>query len=333
MKKFCFFGLLILLSSCIQKPSIALKTHQFSVSPQKIIMLVVPGLSSDLLAQMSLSLNDPTNRAMERFSCSALNWEYDLVSLRPPVTEIIKNIVSGHVSSENHCAGYESKPLWNYFIPQEEITSVYLQQGSWKNDFYEEKSCPKYSQWWEKSYQFYLAPKAAEKFHWTVKSDYRQGASYADQTCKDNGECSTTISELAQHIYDKILLYKKRYVWLITDYSLAEAAQKSNAALLEKSLIQLSKLLTQLQNFASAKDALFILSAPSPVQIHFPEQGRVIEQYLKGKVKLTPSTTGLLGMTWAVGASAENLCGFYKQEELLSRLFWVNPEKALLIEK
>ena len=129
---------------------------------------------------------------------------------------------------------------------------------------------------------------------------------------------------------DEVLRYEKRYAFVIKDFSAEKYLKDKNYVKWNEWITQWNQVIAYLQNSVYSEETLILVTGVAPIPLSIPKAGQDLKTWL---IKSTGASTlprSSLGKTWAMGARAENFCGLYKTEDIVSRIFWQNNNKSIL---
>lgn len=308
------------ITSCSRVKTISLKEHSFNSTPNKLVVLQVPGLSEEHLAYLRYLNSDLTREIWpEKFSCFGKTWRFNLYEVRPKGQDSLLSQITGVVSSKNSCEKYSTPAIWDR-LSTLGYDSYFIQRGGAE---FAESALKCNEKFFENSRVYISSPKGTklkgDEFHFQRAKEYKKGSIYLDKTCS-KGNCYSTPFEVFDHLWSE---GKNKKVFVIQDYSIEKALKTKDRKVFLKALKDLASLIERIDNKVSSQleDSLLVVTSSSPKNIRWPKKSLDWNKYQ------VMSGNNLLSPIWAKGAMSENFCGMYPEYEVFNRFFW-RPKKS-----
>jgi len=326
MAKFRLIGLLsvLLLTSCAQITSLNLKKHQFGQLPTKIIWIQVAGLQEEHIAMLKYSYQSSGDKtSFENFLCIGKTWEYNLFKIRPTPYSSFMSQMTGKNNIKNTCEDYNEKPIWNYLNKEGYRVGIFEGEMKKSDSLLKSNQC-KDKNFLEDTTLWKMSKASATDksfFHVSNKKTYAKNEVYFDKSCL-TGECYSTLSDNIISVHDSFAKNKNNYMFLIRDFNYLTLLNKNNIKKVKNELIEIDKTIRHFQSLASKnKNVLVLVTTAGAKNIEFPRSGQQWSKFEKKGSFLKNKKSQLISTTFASGARAENFCGMYEQNEILTRIF------------
>ena len=315
--------------------SINLMKKKFNTYPAKVIWIQLAGLDDEQIAQLSLKEGETKKNSFEAFSCFGTHWEFNLTELYPSSEKIMHSMLTGNPNVVGNCNDFTAAPFWSYYTEKNAARTVVIEkQALIDQSLLKVKQCPNANPSWNSDYLIKLDNIGSElypnsKFNVLQKNRFKEKGIYFDSSCNQE-KCNTSLLTSVSYLVDEIVRYEKRYTLVIKDFSAENFFKNKKFADWEKWLNEWNQVISYLQNSLMTDDTLLLVSGVAPIPIQFPAMGVDMKKWIKQYSGLQVKPRSLFGKTWAMGARAENFCGLYRTEDLVSRLFWYEKEKSFL---
>lgn len=333
----CILLAVTLSISCTQNATINLKKKNFNQYPMKVLWIQLAGLDEELISYLSLKEGEIRKNAFENFSCVGLHWESNFYQLFPPSNHVMKTLITGKSNIAGTCDDYSFMPFWKYYNEESSpVRTVVLEKSAdIKDSLLDVKNCKNsvVPEWNTNyvikldNYHASLYPK--NPFSILQKGRFKEKGVYFDPSCKEEG-CHNSILTSVSFIVDELLLYEKRAVFLVRDFTAEKLLQKKKFEDLFKWIYEWNQALIYLQNTMMTNDTLLLVTGVAPLPVQIPKPGEDLKKWIKKYGPAQIRDRSVFGKTWALGARAENFCGMYKSEDLVQRIFWQGTEKKIL---
>lgn len=311
----------ILLLGCAQVTSLNLQKHQFGKLPTKIIWIQVAGFTAEHIALLKYGYtNQKKKTAFENAICIGNTWEYDLYNLRPSAYNGFLSQLTGKKNIKGQCKDYNQKPIWRYL--ENYKIGIFEGMANANESLAEAQTCNgksyvKDTIFWSMNKK----KKAKNQFHVNEKANYKKGKVYYDKSCL-SGECFTSLNRNVQGTFQNFTKNAKNYLYIVRNFQFAKLLKKKKVSEARAELNEINQTLKYFQKLAKkSNDMLVLLSTAESIELDFPKSGREWKKYEKNTKAPRLQQSNLLSSVFANGARAENFCGIYDQNQLLSRIF------------
>lgn len=322
--KFSHLIFLLLFSSCAQVTSLNLKKHQFGKFPSKIVWIQVAGLSSEHLAMIKYSapIGEKTT-SFEQMVCTGHSWEYNLFKLRPSADAGFLSQLTGKKNIQSKCSDYDHKPIWKYIDSKGYSTGIFEGPIKTKDSLMSSKSCKKATDYLDDVtfWSMNKMPKSANSFHVSTEQNYKKSEVYYDKSC-NSGDCFTTLSRNVEAVFKNFSKNKSNYLFIVRNFNYRDKLLSRNLKEAKEELLQVNETLNYFNKLSKDdEDLLVLVTTSEALEIDFPKTGREWKKYEQANKLKMVTNTKLISNVYAVGARAENFCGFYDQTDVLTRIF------------
>lgn len=315
--------------------TINLKGKKFNQYPSKLIWIQLAGFDEEQITRLNFKDGEVKKGIFEGFTCIGMHWEYNSHLLNPPSEQIFKTLVTGKSNINGSCQDSAQVPFWSFYPESENVKTIVIEKSPPSNgSILNINSCLEANPFWKPNYLIRLDTlgfdkKTATAFSVLEKGKLKNKGFYYDSSCKES-ECSNNLLTTFSYIADEIIQYEKRYTLIIRDYSAENFLKDKSFNKWADWLNQWNQLIAYIQNSLYSEDTLILVTGVAPIPLNIPGEGQAIKNWLQKNSGTTLRPRSSLGKTWAMGARAENFCGLYKTDEILSRIFWQNQNKTIL---
>lgn len=314
---------LVFFIGCAQMTSLGLKKHQFGVQPSKIIWIQIAGLEEQHLAMMKFTSSTIEQKSeFENFLCLGKMWNFNLYNLRNKSSDGLLSQITGSKNIKKECSDYQQKPIWNYLIKSGYKAAVFENYADKNSSLFSAENCPDKEAFTKDLTAFISSPFVTlgeEKFHATEEIAFKNGEKYNDRSCDKKG-CFTSINENVFSVYKRFAKNKSYFLFNVRDFSFERAIREKKFKKAKRILMDISNLITLLNQEINYSDTLMVVSSSSPLVIDFPKEGRDWKQFEEKEKASTLKNDSLFSLALASGARAENFCGIFDESEILSRI-------------
>jgi hypothetical protein len=316
--------LLLAFVGCAQVTSLNLKKHQFGLQPTKIVIFQIAGLHPEHLAMLRFSaptIADVT--ALENSMCTGVAWSFNLYSLRPKSHESMLAQLTGKKDIKGECSDYQHQSLWS-LLGANYKTAILEIGARDEESLLASKNCHNEAQDFTSRAIFWTMrpqmPKQAKEYVPSVAQKFESGEVYWDKTCRMQG-CGASIRTSLSSLYSQYQKNVPNQLIIVRDFSFKHEIDRKNFNGAREVLSELDKAIEAFYSMARQRsDMLVVVSGAGSIDLDFPHQGKEWQRFdLKGS-DITARRGELWTPVFAVGARAENFCGFYEENHLLERI-------------
>ncbi|MBT4792268.1 MAG: hypothetical protein HON90_11915, partial [Halobacteriovoraceae bacterium] len=173
------------------------------------------------------------------------------------------------------------------------------------------------------------AGKQVDYFHINEKINYKNGKKYYDKSCL-TGDCFTSISHNVEGTFKTFSKNSKNYLYIVRNFNYMNFLKQNKVKQARAELIEINSMVNYFQKIAQkSSDVLVLISSAGAIDLEFPTSGKQWKDYERGKRKLRINNSKLLSSVYASGARAENFCGIFDQNQILSRIFSGSKQQGL----
>lgn len=309
---------------CAQVTSLNLQKHQFGKIPTKIIWIQVAGLTNEHMALLKYSYPSRSKTtAFEESLCVGTMWNYDLYNMRPNAYAGFLSQMTGKKNIKNQCSDYEQKPIWNYVGEKNYKVGIFEGESKPSQRLEKALQCKKHKDYLDGTIFWSMNTNKKHKkyFHINTKKNYKVGEIYHDKSCS-TGECFTALSRNVEGTFESFRKNTKNYIYIVRNFNYANELRKKNISGAKIELNEINSVLRYFQELSKkSEDMLVLLTSSNSIDLNFPKSGRQWEAYEKKGKYLKINNTKLTSTVFATGARAENFCGVFDQNHILSRIF------------
>jgi hypothetical protein len=332
---FPIFFILLFAAACMHKPSLNLKDKKFNQYPSKIIWIQLAGLDEEHIAHLTIKEGEIKNAAFNSFTCIGMQWEFNAHNLNPTSSDVMRAMLTGKSNINGSCDDALQAPFWSYFPETQKVQTVFLEKLPYKSaSILDISACPNANSFWKPNYIVRLDTVGFDKgkalpFSILQKNKMKNNGTYYDSSC--NGEnCYNNLLTSISYITEELLMYEKRFVFVLRDFSAEKYLNEKKYEKWNDWLNQWNQVISYLQNNIYSEETLILVSGAAPIPLQLPKAGPDLKNWLSkySGVKVLPRSA--FSKTWAMGARAENFCGLYKADDLVSRIFWQNQKQSIL---
>ena len=323
-----FFSVAMLISCGTQTPLGGSPNHRYNIQPRRIILIQLPGLSSELLSLLKMNQsNAEWNSAWESMACKGEAWSFNLFNLRPdPKASTLSSLLgTPNIPQENMCRLTEKVPLWSVMQAQGLDTHIFEREVPEDASLLRLFECPK-SPWSASKLTFWsmgsTPPKDAESFHFQSVKQYSSGQTYYDQSCSAKG-CYAKLEQNLQVVFHQIDQKNKLFNFvLVRDWSLWNALKGQNVLAILQNLADWDELLKKIQAryLTDTDDGAIIITGDTSIPVELPMQGNEWREFAKSGKGLLFHRPSVNTPVWVWGARAENFCGQFDLSDFPRKL-------------
>jgi len=332
MNKFILYFSLISVFACSQQTTIGMKDHKYSMVPNHIVWIQVPGFLYEHTVLRNFESPSPVNYSIwNEFSCVGYSWSYNLYNIRPSNRDQALTQVTGNQNIKNNCLDYEQKTLWDFLKIYKYKSLVIEKQPKSKNSFLSSLNCKKSN--FLDNVSFLLMDKKNKQinqkkfFHYQSSNyEFKPGEILIDKTCQ-NGDCISSIKDNLEKTWEKLLQKNSKSFLLVRDFDYEKIVSSKNALNIKKRLFEYEKLLRYiLEKRKVHPDMLVVFSSTNGKRIEFPKQGKRWNELFDSGKYLTFHNKSLYNNFLSMGARSENFCGSFNDSEIIDRFLWLNKD-------
>jgi hypothetical protein len=302
--------LFFILAGCAQVTSISLKKHQYGLQPARVIWIQVAGLDDQLMAITKFSKKGVNQ--FENFSCTGSIWNYNLYKLRTSAYSGFHSQLVGSKNIKETCADYSSSPVWKKFKENGYDTAILEHPIKKSKSLLKVNNC-KNQNFLDGATLFSMTKskdKGAAFFHSGSNALFKEYSTYYDKSCQE-GYCFSSLSSNAISIYERKFLNKPEHLFIIRDFSFEDAMLKRQGRNARKILEDINDLVRYfLDKQKKDMEMLVIVSGSAAIGVDMPKAGVPWKKFELGQSEVIYKNRRLNSPLYAVGARAENFCGF-----------------------
>lgn len=340
MKVLGFSFYLLIICSCVQRPSIGLQDHVFGVTPGKVIWLQLSAFDSEDLAILDLQAKSATVNSWQNMKCWGQAWEYNLSQLRPESNAIMLAQMTGNLNITGQCSDFKKPPFWNYYRNKENIPIIIAERNAQNSQsILNIKDCVENLNWFPANTYYYQMSNnvaANETSIWPTKKFYFSDQQklvpktiYEDRSCQ-GFTCQSSLKQNFMTFYNQVLRYQKGFIYVLRDFKLEHLLKQNKASLVVDYMMEMNIFVDYIVHQAMDSGTLLIITGIRPQALTFPEQGRPLQDWMNLNKNVLLKPQSLYSKIWATGAASENFCGLYNSQDIIKRLFWTNPNSSMI---
>lgn len=317
--------LLILLVSCAQITSLNMRKHQFGLQPNKIIWIQVAGLNEEHLSFLKFDATEERQQnAFEQMTCYGKAWNFNLSEIRQNAKSSFLTQMTGSKDVRGNCQDYRHQPLWEYLKKGDYQLGIFEKMVSTDESLIVNRECPSEVLEFNKGATIWLTGQenisANDYFSLGDSQRYKANTTYYDKSCKGD-ECYTGLVQNVIKTYQTFAKNNKYFIYIVRDFSFQKYLRYKDWGAVRGELKELNSLVEYFQRFVEKEDqALLLVTSAAAQSVDFPEQGKAWMDLNKGRNLNLFRKTDLMNLVMAHGARAENFCGIYEEDQILSRI-------------
>ncbi len=313
---------------CAGQTLIGLNPVKDARIPNRIVWLQIPGLLDEHLAMLRFDYADSRIvTPVEKALCLGKTWQYDLYRLRHSPDLGFLAQMSGSKNLKNSCEDFETlTPFWSYLRSTGPYRVAILERDAqegletaWK--------CEKSQASYKDNVMLFKMSASSKgssdgEFHFQEKMLFKSGVILNDKSCSSKG-CYASLEQNSQAINDFLNKETKSSVFIIRDGRYLEYLKAGNILAAKEVLAEIVKIYESFQLEAqNSNELLLVLSSSGGLGLEMPTQGVSWQQFQKSGRNVLYKRSSLLGVVYADGVQAQNLCGQYEESEILKRILW-----------
>ncbi|EQC44803.1 hypothetical protein [Bacteriovorax sp. Seq25_V] len=288
----------LLLTSCTKVPTINLTEHRFNQSPERMVVVQIPGLKEESFSFLKYRGPEATKKvATEFFACFGKMWKFNHFEMEPRIEDSLVSQISGYPRSEKSCEKYQDPRVWDVLNDIGFSTALY-HRG---NDKFLDEALSCNPRLFYKTRLFVSRDAKAfegESFHFEKSRSYLTGLKYKDESCS-NGKCFSTVKDNFDHIWKSMSQTSKKLV-VIRDFDLLKPG------------VEKTQYIENLNRFLFYLVHDFSIANP---------QTTIVVSGVPTSADLSP--------VWANGPLAENFCGQFNEYDMFKRFFWKSQKTSI----
>lgn len=321
--------LLLFTLSCTKVQTVNLKEHSFGRSPETIIWLQIAGLQEEHFAMLRFNLQNSNKvTSFEKATCLGKAWSYNLYDLRPEVRNSFLSQVVGSNNIKSSCEDFKRAPFWKVSDEKSFSVGVFEIGVSEEDSLARSKSCNEREDFWNHPTYWVMRPQrpSTKTFHYQEKIGIEEGDVYYDKSCKGR-ICFASPLVNIKKVWDRFSTKSGKKIFIIRDQTYLNALIKKDIGAAREMLDELEKIhFWFYENFKSRTNTLLLVTSSNPREFEFPKEGKEWAEFEKTGRHIVFRNSNLLSPVFASGASSENFCGVFNENEIGPRVFW-KPER------
>lgn len=320
------FLLLILFAlSCAKVDTLSLKSHDFSRRPSRVIWFQIAGFEEKHLAMLRFHLPlAQQSTSLETAECVGKIWNYNLYQLRPNAYEGFLAQLMGSKNIKNDCNDFSQRPIWNYLKLEGMKSGVFESGANSQQTLHRAWGCPETGGDFSLDLTFWrMAPPVEaedETFHYQDKTIFELGKVYYDKTCRAD-TCHVGFFNNVKSVWQRFAGDKSKVLFIIRDFSYLNALKRKDISGAREILSEIEKAFYYFKELRG-NDTLLLLTSSEVQNFEFPQEGEEWAQFEKKGNHIIFRKSDLVSTVLATGASSENFCGIYEEDEILKRVLW-----------
>jgi hypothetical protein len=161
------------------------------------------------------------------------------------------------------------------------------------------------------------------EFHSNSMEKLVAGKVLSDKSCKEN-YCHSKLKDNVLSIYEKVFKNQNKFSFVIRDFQFLNYLKRKDIKSAKSLLNEVNELIDYFRSSLDSRETLIIVSSSGVMPIEFPEAGKKWSEYEKQGKNILYKRRGVHSIVFSFGARAENFCGFYREHEILERIFHNN---------
>ena len=324
---FCLFSL-----SCSKVQTVNLKEHSFGRQPENIIWFQIAGLQEEHLAMLRFNLQNANKiTSFEKATCLGKAWAFNLYDLRPDIKSSFLSQTMGSNNIKGSCEDFKQVPVWKRSNEKSYSVGIFEIGISEEESFVGSKRCEGRDDFWNDPTYWVMRPQVpgAKTFHYQEQVGIEQGDVYYDKSCKGK-ICFASPLVNIKKVWEKFVTKSGMKMFIVRDQSYLNALMKKDIAAAREMLDELEKIhFWFYENMKSRNNTLILVSSSNPREFEFPKEGKEWAEFEKSGNHIIFRNSGLISPVFASGASSENFCGVYNENEIGPRVFWKPKRKKI----
>ncbi|MCO4792503.1 MAG: hypothetical protein KC493_02230 [Bacteriovoracaceae bacterium] len=316
--------------SCSRIQTINLKEHSFGRTPDTIIWLQIAGLQEEHFALLRFNLQASNKMtSFEKSTCLGKAWAFNLYDLRPKVKSSFVSQMVGSNNIKSTCQDYKQDPFWKIDKDEAYSVGIFEMGVDKRNSVLESQQCPERSSSWNDPVYWVMRPPGVNKktFHYQEKIQLDKGGVYFDKSCKAN-ICFASPFVNVKKIWNKFSSNSGKKVFILRDETYLKALMKKDISSAREMLGELEKIHSWFnQKLGNKSNTLILVTSAKVRDFEFPRNGKEWAEFEKSGKHVIYRNSSLLSPVFASGASSENFCGIFNENEIGKRFFWVPKRK------
>lgn len=320
----CLFSI-----SCARVQTVNLKEHSFGRTPETIIWLQIAGLQEEHFAMLRFNLQNSNKvTSFEKSTCLGKAWAFNLYDLRPSIKNSFLSQVVGSNNIKSSCDDYAMAPFWKTSDEKVYSVGVFEIGVNEQDSLASSKSCNQREKFWNDPTYWVMRPQlpGTKTFHYQEEVGIEDGQVYYDKSCKGR-ICFASPLVNVKKVWERFSTKSGKKVFIIRDQSYLNALMKKDISAAREMLDELEKIhFWFYETFKSRSSTLLLVSSSNPREFEFPKDGKEWADFEKSGKHIIFRNSNLISPVFASGASSENFCGVYNENEIGPRIFW-KPER------
>lgn len=290
----------------------------------------IAGLTEEHFALLRFNLQSSNNMtSFERATCLGKVWAFNLYDLRPDVRNSFLSQMVGSSNIKSSCVDYSLSPFWQ-FEKDAEFSIGIFESGFKKSDsLVESKTCNPHAEGWNSpTYWVMRSDEGKGKgFHYQEKLEMEKGEVYHDKSCKGK-ICYSSAQTNIKKVWESFSSKPGKKIFIIRDGSYLDALERKDIAGAREALSEIEKINSHFYQLLKNKpNALVLVTSAKVRNFEFPLEGKEWAEFEKSGKNIFFRNSSLLSPVFASGASSENFCGIYNENEIGRRIFWTPRRK------
>lgn len=337
-----FFVLIVLILSCTKIETIGMKDHDFSYASEMIVWIQVPGLHEEHFSLMRFNNKNADNfTSIEKSTCLGKAWNYNLFELRPESYKGFLSQMSGSSNIKGSCQDFERQYVWDILVDRG-FPTVILENGTvekeslnglWdclEKDRLKDPGIP----FKKPHFSLFRMSKKSEvktvaplEFHFELGMPLANNV-YYDKSCQ-SGACYSSTLQNSKALYESLRKKGRKFLLIIRDFSYEKAMKEKKFSKAESILLEIEKIHDFFNRIADTDPTFsLIVSSSGSLIVDFPDQGIQWGDHELMAKGSAIKRSSLMSPIYSKGASAENLCGIYQEQEVFSRIINRPPSRT-----
>lgn len=315
--------------SCSTTPTLNIQKHTFSVEAKKIIWLQIAGFDYKQLPMVRYTRSNSTSpTSLEKFDCIGGMWNYNLYKIRPSAHESFLSQLTGKKNIKKSCLTARYTPFWKGMGPRVPV-GIFETEMDDQKSFQSILSCKKRDEAYNSVWLWRMGSAPDEKqkeFHYLDRGELKLPGIYYDRSCQKGGCFSSFYSNIIS-LFDRFSKGKERYLFVVRDFTYAQALKNRKIPLAREILSDLDKVTEFfIDSVGGRSDTLLIVTSAETQRIELPPSGKGWKNFMKDGRGVRFYQSGLSSVVMARGARAENFCGIYEESEVAKRMLFTPKE-------
>ena len=330
-RNFTLLALLLLIFSCSQKQPLGTKEHIFGRKGKHIVWIQVAGLEQEHLSLLKFDKETTSAKlAFERMNCVGSKWSFNLFDLRPNSNHGFLSQMLGSQNIKGECRDFDRKSVWDYFAEQGYSVGVYEGPQVKDNSLIGFKDCPGEFKPLRNTYVWSqkMGSTGDLKYHYQEGTGLSAPGVYYDKSCQKDG-CFVPLKTNVEKIWKGFTDKNSKTFFTLRTFNLEKALKNKKLIDAKEALSDLDSLVNFFMKEAQTKSLLLVVSTSGSIGLELPNTGFKWSEYLKKGRHVNYRKVRTQSPVWSFGEGAENFCGIFEEQEILTRFLWM-PERNLL---